>query len=103
MLSKPSPTLSIDLEFYQNYLDDSDLTDEQKKELLETLWSVVCEFVMLGFNVHPVQQVQESCAKNSLPPAEGDSPTVKTWQAGELARAFIASRDTKEPEGDNPC
>jgi hypothetical protein len=31
------PTLTLDVDLYQHYLDNSDLTDAQKQELLETL------------------------------------------------------------------
>lgn len=61
-----SPTLSIDVNLYQHYLDNSDLTDEQKTELLETLWGIICEFVQMGFNVHPVQQAQHSSGKEGI-------------------------------------
>lgn len=52
------PTLSIDLDYYQRFLDDTNLTEEQKQELLQTLWQIVCEFVQMGFNINPVGQVQ---------------------------------------------
>jgi hypothetical protein len=42
-----TPTLTLDVDLYQHYLDNSDLTDAQKQELLETLWSIVCEFVQM--------------------------------------------------------
>jgi hypothetical protein len=68
MTNIPKPTLTLDMELYQHYLDDSDLSDAEKAELLETLWSIICEFVRLGFGVHPVQQVtQEPCGKLEIP------------------------------------
>jgi|688.fasta_scaffold1854253_2 hypothetical protein len=58
---KPAqPTLTLDVDLYKHYLDNSDLTEERKQEVLETLWNIVCEFVQMGFNVHPVQQAQQS-------------------------------------------
>jgi hypothetical protein len=76
------PTLTLDVDLYQHYLDNSDLTDEQKKELLETLWNVVCSFVQLGFNVHPMQQaLSESSGKDgitTLTPAHSDSPALES-------------------------
>jgi hypothetical protein len=51
------PTLSIDVDLYQHYLDNSDLTDAQKQELLQTLWNIICEFVRLGYGVHPLQKI----------------------------------------------
>ncbi len=53
------PTLSIDWELYGRYLEESDLSDDQKREFLETLWSIVVSFVDLGFGLHPIQQACE--------------------------------------------
>jgi hypothetical protein len=49
--------LTIDLKAYEPYLADSDLTEEQKQEFLQALWSIIVAFVDLGFDIHPVQQV----------------------------------------------
>lgn len=48
------PTVGIDVEYYQSFLDDLDIPDAQKHELIETLWGIVVSFVELGFNVHPL-------------------------------------------------
>ncbi len=61
------PTLTIDCERYDQYLDDSDLTDAEKRQFLETLWSIIVSFVDLGFGVHPVQQ---ACANSCEQSAE---------------------------------
>lgn len=53
---KVKPALTIDYALYEKHLDESDLTDEQKQEFLDTLWSVIVGFVDLGFGVHPLQQ-----------------------------------------------
>jgi hypothetical protein len=55
--------LSIDWDLYGSYLEGSDLSDEQKRELIETLWNIVVAFVDLGFGIHPVQQVCEQEAE----------------------------------------
>lgn len=63
-------TLSIDVDLYQHYLDNSDLTEEQKNELLNTLWNIICEFMRLGYGVHPLQKILPENSKNdtiSLP------------------------------------
>ena len=51
------PTLAIDWERYGRYLDDSDLTDDQKREFLQTLWEIVVSFVDMGFDLNPTQSV----------------------------------------------
>ena len=50
------PTLTIDWDLYGGYLADSDLSDAQKRDLIETLWSLVVACVDLGFGIHPLQQ-----------------------------------------------
>ena len=47
--------LEIDVEKYQAYLDDQDLTPAQKEEIIHALWSIMVAFVELGFGVHPAQ------------------------------------------------
>ncbi|WP_298966551.1 hypothetical protein [uncultured Roseibium sp.] len=56
------PSLTIDWECYASYLDGSDLSENQKRELIETLWNIVVSCVDLGFDLHPVQQ---ACEQNS--------------------------------------
>lgn len=51
------PSLTIDYALYEKHLDACDLTEEQKQEFLDTLWSVIVGFVDLGYGVHPLQQV----------------------------------------------
>lgn len=48
--------ISIDVQAYAHFLDGSDLSAAQKEEFLQALWSIIVEFVSLGFGVHPIQQ-----------------------------------------------
>lgn len=48
-------SLTLDLEKYEHYLANSDMTEAEKQEYLRTLWDIICEFVAMGFHVHPVQ------------------------------------------------
>ncbi|UWQ25389.1 hypothetical protein K3553_02670 [Leisingera aquaemixtae] len=56
----PKPPLTVDVEKYQAYLDGADMTEAQKQEFLQALWSIIVSFVELGFGVHPLQ---EACGK----------------------------------------
>ncbi|MEM9764152.1 MAG: hypothetical protein AAF968_16865, partial [Pseudomonadota bacterium] len=61
----PSPrTLEVDVERYQHLLDDPALTDAQKQEIIEALWSIIISFVDLGFGVHPAQQACGQLGEN---------------------------------------
>lgn len=57
------PTVSIDYEKYAHFLDDTYLTEDQRREYLDTIWKIICEFVSLGFGVHPLQQAQDACGQ----------------------------------------
>ena len=54
--------IKVDVERYQSYLDDTGMTDQQKKDFLQAMWLVMMSFVELGFEVHPIQHV---CGKAS--------------------------------------
>lgn len=49
----------IDLDVYKPYLDGMQLTEQQKCEFLETLYSIMRSFVELGFNVDLCAQLLE--------------------------------------------
>jgi hypothetical protein len=53
------PALTIDWNLYAQHLKNSDLTDDEKREFIQTLWDIVVSFVDLGFGVHPVQDDPE--------------------------------------------
>lgn len=55
------PALEIDYALYEEMLKDSQWNDEQKREFIETMWSVIVSFVDLGFGIHPAQQAQTEC------------------------------------------
>lgn len=89
------PALQIDWEFYARFLEESDVSESEKQELLEALWSVVCTFVDLGFGIEPVQQAIESRKLDQLiadrrrivPPA---TPSPITKGAKEIAKKGVA-------------
>ncbi|MBG6211354.1 hypothetical protein IWQ49_006038 [Labrenzia sp. EL_126] len=83
--------LEIDTEKYQRYLDESDLTPAQKQQVIEALWSIVVNFVELGFGVHPVQQVTENHKETS----DFDQDDVELRYS--LAKNFRDAARAKEP------
>lgn len=63
--AKTNRRLEVDVQRYQEYLDDPTLSDGERAQIIEALWAIISGFVELGFDVHPVQQ---ACGKveNSL-------------------------------------
>ena len=53
----PVHPLAFDWAIYAHHLKESDLTGEQQRQLIETLWTIASLFVDYGFGLHPVQQV----------------------------------------------
>ena len=64
-LTSPSKrkALTLDVNYYQSFLDDTDIPEDKKRELIETLWSIVVSFVDMGFGVHPVQLAKQAGAE----------------------------------------
>ncbi|MEM6889963.1 MAG: hypothetical protein AAF636_17765 [Pseudomonadota bacterium] len=67
--------LKVDVERYQHLLDDPALSEEQKNQIIEALWSIIVNFVELGFGVHPVQ---EACGQGSCEDGEAGALGVKS-------------------------
>ncbi|MEL6502836.1 MAG: hypothetical protein AAFQ10_00140 [Pseudomonadota bacterium] len=60
--------LTLDTALYERYLADADLTEGQKHEFLQSLWSLIVGFVDLGFGIHPLQQSgNPACGQNFDP------------------------------------
>lgn len=57
--------LNVDVAKYEAYLADTDLSADEKRELIEILWAIMVSFVELGFGVHPLQQVDNTGAKSA--------------------------------------
>ena len=98
MTSTTKPTFTIDVDYYQKFLDDPDISDARKQELIETLWGVVCQFVMIGFNVHPVQQARALRAKDRERKTPEDAPMPDSG-LGSLVQAFAAACERGDPNG----
>lgn len=57
-----NPASHEDLREYLAYLDGTNLSEAQKIELLQTLWSIMSAFIDLAFGTDPVQQALPSVA-----------------------------------------
>lgn len=89
------PVLEVDVAKYQAYLDDGDLSDEQKQELIEALWSIIVGFVDLGFGVHPVQNVCGEVEKSI--DESGDQYRDKIYFDNTLDNQFEGAAGGREP------
>ena len=85
----PSSRLEIDLDHYQSYLDDPDLTANQKAEIVRSLWTIITAFVELGFGVHPAQQ---ACGKRQ-----------KSLDRKGKSESTESNQDENDPDLDAPA
>ena len=69
------PSVHLNVEEWLPYLDHPDATDEEKRELIETLWGIVLSFVDLGYQITPEDKV---CM--DLPP-DNDAPSIDLTRA----------------------
>jgi hypothetical protein len=52
------PALTLDVARYEAMLADPALSEAERTAFVETLWEIVVAFVDLGFDIHPLQQVE---------------------------------------------
>lgn len=97
--TKDWPALQLDVEYYQAFLDDADIPDEQKKELIETLWNIVVTFVDLGFGIEPVQQAIEAGQNHTQEKILSESDLVKqTKQTDKITSISTEPKEVKARE-----
>lgn len=73
--------VEFDYALYAHHLDDEPMSEAEKEECLAALWLILSEFVMLGFDVHPVQQAGAACTCGKVTqalqkPANSDRPVI---------------------------
>lgn len=67
-----SSGFNLEPDHYMAGLDGLDITDTQKAELLEAMWSIMRSFVDLGFRVDVCGQLFEEFAIAANPDTAGD-------------------------------
>lgn len=106
------PVIEVDYERYAHFLDDSDLSEDQKREFLQALWTIIVNFVDLGFGVHPLQQAgqnagQEACGQvdEIVPESPAECANGVNSKEYKIRKKFERSTDAKrqpEEEGIGP-
>lgn len=84
-------SLEFDAAEFAHFLSETGWSDEQKAEYVTLVWQIVCEFVALGFNVHPVQQARIACGKPAEICAESanSGADVVQFSHGDLIEEFM--------------
>lgn len=64
-IERSPPKLVFNWEDWLPYLSEAEATEEQKRQLIETLWSIVVGFVDLGWEVgDALPRADKSCGKD---------------------------------------
>ena len=79
--------VTVDVEKYQSWLDESDFSDEQKEEFLQSLWSIVVAFVEHGFGVHPLQEICGQDGEDCTAQPKQDFDQVKSEKQNTKKRS----------------
>jgi len=72
---KAAPTLTVDWTVYASFLEDTDMTDDQKRELIETVWTLVVSFIDMGFDV---RSPEDACGQDAQSDPDSDDPVVNS-------------------------
>lgn len=68
--------LQFDAQEFAHFLDESDLTHDQKLEYIQTIWSIVLQFIDMGFGIHPLQQACGQFAEEAVLCGDPDSDAL---------------------------
>lgn len=56
--------IQFDAQDFVHFLAESDLTEAEKLEYVQTIWAIVLQFVDMGFGLHPIQQASGQLSEN---------------------------------------
>ena len=65
--------MSFDVENFLHHFDGTDISEEEKVEVLNALWQIMCRFVELGFGM---DSHSLACEQNSKPPRPNSSDVL---------------------------
>ena len=84
------------LEEFQPYLDDVDIPDDQKRAFLELIWSIMVEFVALGFGADATSQAIAAHLADALDKEASDPSKIMLTQSFEAGQPNNDSKDDCE-------
>ena len=88
--NRAARVLTLDVDLYQGYLDDPELSTQQREEMLQALWTAICCFVDLGYKIEPQENCgQPTCAKST---AADDPRNVLISDEHTISKTFKAIR-----------
>jgi len=64
--------IQFDAQEFVHFLAESDLTEVEKLEYVQTIWTIVLQFVDMGFGLHPIQQASGQLAEDGALRGDAD-------------------------------
>lgn len=81
------PSLTVDYEAYSHLLENSDMSEKQKQQFIQALWSIIYGFASLGFGVHSVQQTDiKPCGQVEKSPRNSATADRKTLEFNTISK-----------------
>ena len=95
--------LTFDAALYERMIDDQDISDDAKHELLGVMWNIIVSFVDLGFEVKFTDGSQENCGQSdTIPQTKGepvlDCPLTQAINESFSAAISAEGMDSKKQE-----
>lgn len=100
-----SHTYELDLSVYRPYFESADISEEDKRRLIEAMWSIMSTFVHLGYGLTPAQQVLDNRPKTTcgqLPRNRDHGPIpASDWveYSPSIIENFVNSAHADDEEG----
>lgn len=82
--------LTLDIDLYQSYLDEADLSEDERHAYLEALWRVIVGFIDLGFTVKPSEETCGELRAAFKDSTSSGSDPVDSSSGGEARREEVA-------------
>jgi len=98
----PPMALTLDIEKYEHFFEDEEMTESQKREYLETLWNIVVSFIQMGVEVRPAL---ETCGKPAVSAdcrevISGDVVKLELQNLNNTFKTAMDRASDPEQEGD---
>ena len=92
--AQPASALALDTDRYLPELEEFDITEDQKIEMLQTLWSLMRAFVDIGWGVDSIHHVLPDLAAIT---SESDADEIDSEDAGLVDRFDKAAERKAAP------
>ncbi len=94
--------LTFDAAFYERMIEEQDISEDAKHELLGVMWNVIVSFVDLGFEVKLAsddsEENQETCGQSPTKPQTSGSPVLDCPLTQAINESFMAAMSADDTD-----